>query len=395
MLRSRKSLNMRDKPTLLFGGLSPRSFLRKYWQKQPLLVRGAFPSVSPPLSPSELAGLACETGVDSRLVIRTRKAPGWKLNHGPFRYKDFAKLPHSHWTLLVQDVDKHVPNAASLLESFQFIPNWRIDDIMISYATDGGSVGPHVDTYDVFLLQLQGMRRWDINTAPHSEAETPGLELKQVKGFKAEDSWLLMPGDMLYLPPGVAHHGVAFGECMTCSIGFRAPSQAELMDDLAGQLVDSASRVDYYSDADLVPADHPGELSRTARSKVRQMLHARLQPSDEELDIWFGRYVTEPKAWLRPAVAARRCTPMRLKQRLARDKPLAWHPAVRVAWFDTRRTCHFFVNGKHHALPSKLARFARLLGDQRRFTAAELQRHIRDPLAESLIRSFIDAGQLT
>lgn len=385
---------MRDQPTALLGGLSPRDFLKQHWQKQPLLVRNAFADFASPLAPEKLAGLACEEGVESRLVVQTRKAPGWKLSHGPFKHKDFAKLPRSRWTLLVQDVDKHVPGMSTLLEPFRFIPDWRIDDLMISYAADGGSVGPHVDAYDVFLLQAEGMRRWDISTVPQADADLPGLELKQVKDFKAEESWLLMPGDMLYLPPGVAHHGVAFGECMTYSIGFRAPSQSELLADLAGLLMQGASRDSYYTDADLAPTAHPGELSLEARARVRQMLHARLRPSDEELDIWFGRYITEPKPWLRPTPPSRRCTPALLKQRLGRDKPLAWHPAVRVAWFDARQSCHLFVDGAHHQLPDRLASFAQLLGDQRRFVAAELGRMAKDPLVESLLRGFIGAGQL-
>src|SRR5690348_813356 len=246
---SATSSDMRDQPTALLGGLNPRDFLKRHWQKRPLLVRNAFPGFAPPLTAEELAGLACEEGVESRLVVQTRKAPGWKLSHGPFKHKVFTRLPKDRWTLLVQDVDKHLPVAAGLLEPFRFIPDWRIDDLMISYAADGGSVGPHVDAYDVFLLQAEGMRRWDISTAPHADADTPGLELKQIKGFKPEESWLLMPGDMLYLPPGVAHHGVAFGECMTFSIGFRAPSQSELLADLAGLLMQGASRDNHYADA--------------------------------------------------------------------------------------------------------------------------------------------------
>lgn len=385
---------MRDQPIALLGGLSPRDFLKQHWQKQPLLVRNAFPGFASLLTAEELAGLACEEGVESRLVVQTRKAPGWKLRHGPFEHKDFTKLPRSRWTLLVQDVDKHVPGMSALLEPFRFIPDWRIDDLMISYAADGGSVGPHVDAYDVFLFQAEGMRRWDISTAPQTDPALPGLELKQVKGFKAEESWLLMPGDMLYLPPGVAHHGIAFGECMTYSIGFRAPSQSELLADLAGLLMQDASPGSYYTDADLAPTVHPGELSLEARARVRQMLHARLRPSDEELDIWFGRYITEPKPWLRPTPTARRCTPTLLKQRLGRGRPLAWHPAVRVAWFDVRQSCHLFVDGAHHLLPDRLAGFAQLLGDQRQFEAAALSRLAKDPLVESLLRAFIDAGQL-
>ena len=384
---------MRSEASVLLGGLTPREFLRQHWQKKPLLVRAALPRFTSPITPDELAGLACEEGVESRLVLQTRKVPGWRLRQGPFKRKDFTTLPKSRWTLLVQDVDKYLPAVAALLDPFRFIPNWRIDDLMISYAADGGSVGPHVDAYDVFLLQAEGMRRWDISTQPHAEARLPSLELKQVAVFKAEDSWLLMPGDMLYLPPGVAHHGVAFGDCMTFSIGFRAPSQAEMLSDFTGQLAQSADRSLQYSDPDLIPTARPGELSPEARARARQLLRTGLRPSDDELDIWFGRYMTEPKPWLKPQPPVRRCTAALLRARLKQGRGLRWHPAVRVAWFDARRHSHLFVDGVHHPLPQKLLGLAQLLGDAQALEARSLLRHVARPGVEALLLRFINAGQ--
>jgi 50S ribosomal protein L16 3-hydroxylase len=382
-----------ESPTLL-GGLTPREFLNQHWQKKPLLVRGAFPDIAPPLSSAELAGLACEDGVEARLVEQTRKAPGWKLRHGPFLHKDFKKLPKSRWTLLVQDVDKYVPAAAALLEPFRFIPDWRIDDVMVSYAADGGSVGPHVDAYDVFLLQVEGMRRWDITTRPQPAHTAPGLELKQVKSFASEESWLLMPGDMLYLPPGVAHHGVAFGECMTCSIGFRAPSQTEMLGDLTALLTQTAGEGIHYTDPDLVPAANPGELTLEARARARQMLRAQLKPSDDALDIWFGCHVTETKPWLRPVPPSRRTSAARLEGQLERGRQLAWHPAVRFAWFSVRQACHLFVDGRHYPLPEKYTGFAELLGASRSPDMARLKRMAGDEQLRALLLAWLDAGQL-
>jgi 50S ribosomal protein L16 3-hydroxylase len=381
-----------ESPTLL-GGLSPREFLSRHWQKQPLLIRGAFPGFMPPLSAAELAGLACEEGVESRLVEQTRKAPGWRLRHGPFLHKDFKKLPKSRWTLLVQDVDKHVPAVAALLEPFRFIPEWRIDDVMVSYAVDGGSVGSHVDAYDVFLLQAEGMRRWDITTQPQPEHRAPGLELKQVKAFAPEESWLLMPGDMLYLPPGVAHHGVAFGECMTYSIGFRAPSQTELLADFAAQLMQGAESGVHYTDPDLLPAVNPGELTLEARARARQMLRAQLKPSDDALDVWFGRFMTEPKPWLKPVPLARRTGAARLKDGLSR-RGLGWHPAVRMAWFSARQACHVFVDGKHYPLAERLTSFAELLGESRTLDTAKLARLATNAEVQALLLEWLDTGQL-
>jgi len=384
---------MRAKASALLGGLTPREFLKQHWQKKPLLIRGAFPGLTSPITPEELAGLACEAGVESRLITQTRKAPGWKLRHGPFRHKDFTSLPRSRWTLLVQDVDKYLPAIASFLDPFRFIPSWRIDDLMISYAADGGSVGPHVDAYDVFLLQAEGMRRWDISTRSQEDADIPGLELKQVKTFRPEESWLLMPGDMLYLPPGVAHHGIAFGECLTFSIGFRAPSQAEMLADFGSHLMQAARRDVHYTDPDLVPTAHTGEISTEARARARQILRGQIRPSDETLDIWFGRLMTEPKPWLKPMPPSRRCTPVQLKTRLKQGKSLRWHPAVRVAWFDAHRACHLFVDGVHHPLPGRLKGLARMMGDARILEAARLLRHAANPAAETLLLGFINAGQ--
>jgi 50S ribosomal protein L16 3-hydroxylase len=382
-----------ESPTLL-GGLTPREFLKQYWQKRPLLVRGAFPDITPPLTSAELAGLACEDGIESRLVQQVSKAPGWKLRHGPFLHKDFKRLSKRQWTLLVQDVDKYVPAAAALLEPFRFIPDWRIDDVMVSYAADGGSVGPHVDAYDVFLLQAEGMRRWDITTQPQPEHTAPGLELRQVKSFAPEESWLLMPGDMLYLPPGVAHHGIAFGECMTCSIGFRAPSQTEMLTDLMPLLTQGVSADAHYTDPDLAPATNPGELGLEARARARQMLRAQLKPSDDALDIWFGCHVTETKDWLKPVPPARRTSEARFKQQLEHGRRLAWHPAVRVAWFSVRQACHLFVDGRHHPLSERYTGFAELLGGSRHPDMDKLKRLLKDEQLRTLLIGWLDAGQL-
>jgi len=383
---------MRSQPSTLLGGLTPAEFLKQYWQKKPLLVRGALSGFRSTISPEELAGLACEPGVESRLVIQGGKAPGWKLRHGPFRHADFTRLPPRRWTLLVQDVDKYLPEVGALLDPFRFIPNWRIDDLMISYAADGGSVGAHVDAYDVFLLQAQGMRRWDISTAPYPDADIPGLELKQVAGFEAEDSWLLLPGDMLYLPPGVAHHGVALGDCMTFSIGFRAPTQAEMLGDFAAQLTETARRGMQYTDPNLMPTEHPGEINATARARARRLLRAELRPSDEKLDIWFGRYMTESKPWLKPLPPARRCDAANLLARLRQGRSLRWHAAVRVAWFDSKQGCHLFVDGMHYPLPRVLAGFARALGNGRVPEPKVLLRYLRKPVARSLLLEWVNAG---
>jgi 50S ribosomal protein L16 3-hydroxylase len=279
-----------DPPTLL-GGMSVEAFLRDYWQKKPLLIRSAWPGLDPVLSPEELAGLACEEWVESRLV-REHGATPWEVRHGPFAEEDFTTLPATHWTLLVQAVDRHVPAVAELLDHFRFIPAWRLDDLMISYAPEHGSVGPHVDNYDVFLLQGRGRRRWAINEHDHGmEDFIPGLELNILREFHATESWVLEPGDLLYLPPGVAHHGTALDDCMTLSIGFRAPARNETLAAFADDvLLHHEDR--HYRDPDLQPQTNSGELTAETLTRLRQMLREPLA-DDAVLDEWLGRQLTQ------------------------------------------------------------------------------------------------------
>ena len=380
----------------LLGGLTPRLFLKRHWQKSPYLIRDAFPGFLPPISAHQLAGLACKENVESRLVIKTRRKPYWQVKSGPFTQADFRALPKTHWTLLVQDMDKHVPVLAALLDHFRFIPNWRIDDLMISYAADGGSVGPHMDAYDVFLLQAQGTRRWEISTRPHREADIPGLELRQVRAFTAQQDWLLQPGDMLYLPPGVAHHGVAVGACMTFSIGFRAPTDAEMLADLSGLLLERAGREARYSDPDLVPADaDPGRIPLPARRAIRQRLRSALQLDDVALDEWFGRFITEPKPWIDPQPLRRPLTAAALNRKLKTAGSLERDAAAILAWFPAGRNgIKLFVNGCCHPLPARLAPLARLLCRQHRYPRKRLVQHLRYAQAPRLLVDLYNRGVL-
>jgi 50S ribosomal protein L16 3-hydroxylase len=212
-----------DQPCDLLGGLSPQTFMRRHWQRKPLLIRNAIADFVAPLSLAGIKKLARRDDVQSRLIWR--EDAQWQMEHGPF-----ARLPKAGepgWTLLVQSVDMHDDAAAELMQRFRFIPDARLDDVMISIATDGGGVGPHFDSYDVFLLQAVGQRRWRIGRQKDLSLE-PDLPLKVLSRFEPEEEYVLNPGDMLYLPPQVAHDGIAIGDCMTISIGFRAPTEAAL-----------------------------------------------------------------------------------------------------------------------------------------------------------------------
>jgi len=276
----------------ILGGLSRKEFLKKYWQKKPLLIRQAFPDYESPISAEELAGLACEEGVESRLVMEQGGEEPWQLRHGPFVERDFTSLPESHWTLLVQAVDHHIPELARLLDEFDFIPNWRIDDLMISFAQTHGSVGPHLDNYDVFLLQVQGSRHWHINEHDYSDDDLmPGTELRILENFESEQDWILEPGDMLYLPPAVAHHGIALDDCLTFSIGFRAPIQKELLSSFAEHLDEYTDDV-FYSDPDLSLSEASGEIKAEHLEAIRELMISSMSHS-EMFNSWFGRFITD------------------------------------------------------------------------------------------------------
>ena len=392
----------------LLGGLAVERFLAEHWQKRPLLVRGAFPGWrapphgdGPPLSPDELAGLACEDEVESRLVrCGAALAPGepaFALEHGPFDERRFAALPERDWTLLVQDVDKQAPALAALLDPFRFVPDWRIDDLMVSYATDGGGVGPHVDQYDVFLVQGLGRRRWRIGRADADLAERAGLDLRVLERFEATAEWVLEPGDMLYLPPGVPHEGVALGECMTFSIGFRAPSARELHSDLAELLYQRLPEDARYADPDLVAADPAarGEIGAAALAQVRAAVRAGFAASDAELDAWFARFVTEPKPQLRPEPPAQPLDPEALAEELRAGAALRRDPRSRLAWVaGPGGALTLAADGAAHPLPASLRGLAVLLCAERELPSAALRRYLDDPVARALLAELHAQGCL-
>ena len=249
------------------------SFIRDYWQKKPCIIRQAFADIESPISPEELAGLACEEEVHSRLILEKASDTPWQLRYGPFNESDFTTLPDSHYSLLVFECEKWIPEFADLLEAFKFVPCWRIDDVMTSYAPPGGSVGPHVDEYDVFLLQLQGNRRWQFDESRMNDPVLmPELDLAILQSFESEQEAILEPGDILYLPPGVAHHGIAVDACLTCSIGFRAPSATETLESVALEIDRQNLGKARYSDASLETNRYPGEITKLEIERFRQLV---------------------------------------------------------------------------------------------------------------------------
>ncbi len=284
-------------PLPLLGGLSPQQFMKTYWQKKPLLVRQAIPDFKPLLDRAELFELAASEDAQTRMVVQTpATSPGWRFEHGPFQRRALPPLKQPGWTMLLQGVDLHHDAVHALMNQFRFVPDARLDDLMISYASDQGGVGPHYDSYDVFLLQAQGRRRWRIGRQKDLSLQ-PDVPLKILANFEPEEEYLLEPGDMLYLPPRYAHDGVAEGECMTYSIGFRAPSRAELARELLQRLAEDAEEavgVSLYRDPDQAAVEQPAEIPPEMLEFAQDALRDALK-DNQAFARGLGEYMTEPK----------------------------------------------------------------------------------------------------
>lgn len=336
------------------AGLDPAQFLARHWQREPLLIRGAIPGFAPPVSADELAGLALEEEVESRLVAED--GGNWRLRHGPFGEADFAAPPP--WTLLVQAVDQYLSEVAALRRLVNFIPDWRGDDIMVSYATDGGSVGPHYDHYDVFLLQGEGQRLWRLGQRCDEHSPLlPGNELRILAEFDCRQEYLLGPGDMLYVPPGLAHWGIARGECTTFSIGYRAPRRQDLLARLADQALEEDPAAGLFSDPGRAPAGRPGEIGAADLERAREQALALLRP--EASPRWFGELVTEPRYPAGPEPA----DPAGVAAVLAGRASLYREPGARIAWCEAAGGLQVFANGASHLADTRLQALVEQLCD--------------------------------
>ena len=345
------------------GGMSRRQFMTEYWQRKPLLVRQAIPGFVPPVSRDDVFALAAREDVESRCVVSERPdGQPWSLRRGPFAKRALPSVRQPGWSLLVQGVDSLHDEVAELKQAFNFIPSARMDDVMISYATDGGGVGPHFDSYDVFLLQAQGQRRWRIG--PQRDLRLrEDLPLKILSHFKPEAEWVLEPGDLLYLPPRYAHDGIAIGECMTWSIGFRAPLQDELAQELLARLADRAAdelTTTLYQDAGQVATAKPAQIPANLQSFARGAAEALLQ-QPRLLDQCLGEYLTEPKpqVWFDAPARAQRLGP-RDGVKLDRRSQMLYDRS------------HIYLNGESWRAAGDDARWMRRLADVRALSAAEL-----------------------
>jgi 50S ribosomal protein L16 3-hydroxylase len=368
-----------EEPLQLLGGLTPATFMRRHWQKKPLLIRQAIAGFQPLLDRAELLDLAAQDEVESRLVVQPSpdgKRP-WRFRHGPFARKALPAFKQPGWTLLVQGVDLLDSRVHALMNQFRFVPDARLDDLMISYATDGGGVGPHFDSYDVFLLQAQGQRRWRIGRQKDLSLQ-PDMPLKILAHFEPEMEFVLEPGDMLYLPPRYAHDGIAVGECMTYSIGFRSPSQSELASELLQRLAEDALDTEgssLYRDPKQEAVAHsaavPVALTDFARSAVLDALRDPLA-----LQRVLGEYLSEPKVHVHFEGGA--SGPV--------DGALTLDRRTRML-YDAR---HVFLNGESFTASGRDAQLMRRLADARSLGAADVARLSAG--ARDLVADWCEAG---
>ncbi|HZP91758.1 MAG TPA: cupin domain-containing protein [Burkholderiales bacterium] len=362
----------------LLGGLSPADFLRRHWQKRPLLVRGALPGFRGLLDFETLAGLAAREDCESRLIVR--EGGLWRMEPGPHSRRRLRSLPPRGWTLLVQGVDGFLPAARELLGRFSFVPLARLDDLMVSFAPPGGGVGPHFDSYDVFLVQGPGRRRWRVSRQ-HDLSLVENAPLRILKRFRPQGQCILHPGDMLYLPPGWAHDGVAVDACYTYSIGFRAPSHRELVADFLVHLEDRLQPDAMYRDPDLQPPRHPAEIDAKMIGRVARVLE-RIRWSRKDVIDFLGCRLSEPK----PHVTMHRPGAISYAGflRRARRDGAELGAASRLLFYRRRG----YINGTSFLMDASTAQPVRMLADTRRLVGACIPDH--GPLPALLYRWYLD-----
>ena len=370
-----------NEPLPLLGGLAPKSFMARHWQRKPLLIRQAIAGFLPSLNRADLVELAGNSEVESRLIVRvdSRACGQWRLRHGPFARRALPPFRQPGWTLLVQGVDLHDERVHALMNLFRFVPNARLDDVMVSYASDQGGVGPHFDSYDVFLLQAQGRRRWRVGRQRDLRLQS-NMPLKILANFEPEMEFILDPGDMLYLPPRYAHEGVALGDCMTYSIGFRSPSRSELTTELLQRISDQTldeGSADLYRDPKQEAVEHSGAiplgLFDFAQSALAQVL---LAPTSIQCAL--GEYLTEPKA---SVCFDAKCGPIG-------DGMLRLDRRSRMMYDDR----FVFINGESFLAVGRDARHMRALADERVLAAAQVRQLGAD--ARALVFEWVAAGWL-
>lgn len=392
----------------MLGELPIEEFLALYWQQKPLLIRQLSKQPLPDIDANEMAGLALQPGIESRIVYRQLNGLAWQVEHGPFAEQHFSKLPETDWTLLIQGLDHWLPECADLLNQFRFVPNWRLDDIMASFAVAGGSVGPHCDQYDVFLLQAKGQRKWQIGPECSDNDELlPNTPLNILKHMEVTDEWILQPGDCLYLPAGISHYGVALEDCITLSIGFRSPGYNELLSSLADRWCEAWENTRRLQENHEKLQENPGEISSRILNTLQHTLVAQLS-DPVELASWFGEFITLPKheGIVIPLAADELVTEDQLATLLA--NPLAiwrWNDGSRFTYSipdqntanqSSGQSIVFSVDGESYVLPWNFINWVKLLCLNNTVDSAQLRQLTLGNGANTiLLTELINNGSLT
>lgn len=361
----------------VFNKLSSSEFFRSYWQKKPLLLRGAVPGIESRLDADELAGLACEPEIESRLILETGGRKPWEVQSGPFSTETLTSLPQSNWSLSVQGVDRLIPEVSQLLSMFRFLPNWLLDDILVSYAPDQGSVGAHIDNYDVFIIQAQGKRRWLVGGKPEYDEEyEEGLDIRLLKTFKPDYEWELESGDLLYIPTRFAHHGIAEGECLNYSVGYRAPTDGELLRSFSNWAMENELKERFFRESELVSQESPGEISEKSLKLIAEHMKGLIDSPafKEDFKQWFGEFISEPNSFYSPFEEDAHLSTEELAKRLKDGEVLVPAEGLKRCWIDSEEPKLFMEGERIQVSGSPSREFIASLCDLERVSERELEK---------------------
>ncbi len=378
----------------VLGNVTKEDFLANYWQQKPLVIRNAFPDFEMPFTAEELAGLSLDTDAPSRMIIEHGLPPEnkpWQVKLSPFEDEDFTTLPDSHCTFLVNDLERYIPELGNLIEPFRFIPDWRIDDLMVSYAEDQGSVGPHTDEYDVFLIQGEGKRRWKIITRDdYKTSLTPDLPIALLDEFEADEEWLLEAGDMLYLPPNMPHYGIAEGACFTFSVGFRAPQTVELVQSWLETFSKEPEFRQRFNDAGRVLQENSGEISQKDLASMTQLIQSAISKQSPNISIFLGKHLTETRGEA-PEINTSELSKS-LNQSTIEDGDYERESWLRMAYLEKEQDLHFFADGHHITLPLALKADIQELCENYYFSHESLKTLKKNAAFNTLFTKLINEG---
>ncbi|HIW06255.1 MAG TPA: hypothetical protein H9889_02880 [Candidatus Ignatzschineria merdigallinarum] len=384
-----------SQPLAFLGGLTAEEFLTEYWQKKPLFVKNAFPDFEDPISADEIAGLAFEEFIPSRFIFESGGDRPWQLKMGPATEEDFATLKEKKWMLVVNDVEKNLPELKAMTAPFQFISHWRLDDLQVSLGEDEGNVGAHWDDYDVFLIQGMGQKKWQISYAPVSEDDfMKGVDIRLIENFKADEEWIVEPGDMLYLPPRIGHYGINIGRSVTWSVGFRAPKHQEMFRDFIEMKFDDIAEDARYSDPDLQVSENYGELSDQALDRVVQVIQEGLLTNRDEIAKWFGEFMTEPKMYQSPELLEEKLSAAELVEFLDAGGALEVHPGLSLIHRQIGDSYYLFAGGKSYQLPVEQSGLIELIVNSEFLEFDDVEDYLEAEETSLLIVQLLNEGVL-